>query len=341
MIPTLYGEVVNRKERTFVQDERARAVAWKLSSSTVPDSARIAAPYVRQDGSLSDELYPFCLPPEHAAVSLLPEVREMALELFDELGIPWHAGVDGGPSNHLLSSQVQCVNALGQMVHDPARLVRVFGPIVGTAEVLEIEPGRFLTFEYIGDVDYFDEAAGGQRVRGAHCTSVDAAFVHRAADDVTELVLVEWKYTESYRSRTINPTKDEVRRRRYGAALSEPDGTVRADVLEFSDLVDEPLYQLMRQQLLAHQLEQDRAHGAERVRVVHVHPTANVAYQQSLHRPSQRDLGDTVGEVWATLLRHPDRYVEVDNSVFVDPSITSGEYVARYGAVPGAATVSA
>ena len=65
--------------------------------------------------------------------------------------------------------------------------------------MLEIEPGRFLTFEYIGDVDFFGEAVDGVRVRGSMCTSVDAAFVHRTADGVVELVLVEWKYTESYR----------------------------------------------------------------------------------------------------------------------------------------------
>lgn len=320
---------------TFVQGERVRAVAWKMSSPTVPGAARVPAPYVQQDGSLSERLYPFCLPPEHATVSLLPEVRETALGLFAELRIPWHAGVDGGPSNHLLSSQVQCVNALGQMIHDPDRLVRAFGPVVGTDEVLEIEPGRWLTFEYIGDTDYFHEALNGQRTRGAHCTSVDAAFVHRTVERVVELVLVEWKYTESYRQRTIDPVKDEVRRQRYGTALTDPDGPVRADLLGFSDLVDEPLYQLMRQQLLAHQLEHDRAHGAARVRVVHVHPTANLAYQQSLQRPTQRALGDTVGEVWAKLLRHPDRYVEMDSAVFLDPEITSVEYVARYGAPAG------
>jgi hypothetical protein len=67
--------------------------------------------------------------------------------------------------------------------------------------VLEIEPGRFLTFEYIGPKDYLHEAKNGVRIRGAHCTSVDAAFLHRGTDGVVELVLVEWKYTESYRVR--------------------------------------------------------------------------------------------------------------------------------------------
>ena len=276
--------------RTFAQTERQRAVAWKLSSPTVPVEARVPAPYIRQDGTPSAVDYPFCLPADYATVSLLPEVRETALALFAELAIPWHAGVGDGPSNHLLSSQVQCVNALGQMVTDPDRVVRLFHQVVDTAEVLEIEPGRYLTFEYIGDVDYFDEAPGAQRVRGVRCTSVDAAFVHRTTSGVVELVLVEWKYTESYRPRSIDLVKDRVRWDRYGVALAAANGPVRADLLEFSDLLDEPLYQLMRQQLLAHELERDRAHGAYRVRVVHVLAPANIAYNQSLRRAAQQAL---------------------------------------------------
>ncbi len=317
-------------DQSYTNAERDRAAAWKQSSDTVPAEAKVPAAYVDKDGAAGGPLYEFCLPAEHATVSLLPEVRGTALALFHVLGIPWHAGIGDGPSNHLLSSQVQCVNALGQMVTDPERVVRAFGELLGTADVLEIEPGRFLTFEYIGDCDYFGEAVGGQRVRGAHCTSVDAAFVHRTSGGVVELVLVEWKYTESYRKRTVDAHKDKVRWNRYGAALMAADGPVIGDLLEFCDLLDEPFYQLMRQQLLAHELERARAHGVDRVRVVHVLPPANLAYQQSVHRPSQLALGSTVSDVWGRLLRHPDRFVSVNPAMFSDPAITSDEYVARY-----------
>ena len=292
---------------TFTETERARAIDWKHSTDTLPAEAVVAAPYIR-NGSASGPKYEFCIPPEHAALNLLPEVRDGALALFAELGIPWHAAIDGGPSNHLLSSQVQCVNALGQMVHEPGRIVRAFGEILGIDDVLEIEPGRFLTFEYIGPTDYFGEAPGGHRIRGAQCTSVDAAFLHRATDGIRELILLEWKYTESYRPRPPQPEKDAVRWGRYGAALSAPDSPVRDDVLPFEALLDEPIYQLMRQQLLAHELEKSHAEGADRVRVVHVLPAGNEAYQSSL-RPTHRAVGDTVSEVWHQLLRSPDRFI--------------------------------
>ena len=326
---------------TYSDEEKSRAAAWKCATLTLPAAAKVPTPYIGKDGTAGPRQYEFCLPAESAALSLLPEVRESALALFAELGIPWHAGVDGGPSNHLLSSQVQCVNALGQMVNDPSRIVRAFGDLLGIAEVLPIEPGRYLTFEYIGPTDFFGEAPNGLRIRGAHCTSVDAAFLHRTKDDLVELVLVEWKYTESYRVRKPDPAKDVVRLGRYGIAFADPDGPVRSDGLAFELVLDEPLYQLVRQQLLAHALETSAAEGADRVRVVHVLSEHNVEYQHSLHRPGHRALGETVSEVWQRLLRRPERFLSIDNAIFLDPEVTSVEYASRYGPQPEMSGVAA
>jgi hypothetical protein len=216
------------------------------------------------------------------------------------------------------------------MVSDPERIQLAFGDRLEVGEVLEVEPGRFLTFEFIGPVDVFGEAPGGNRTRGARCTSVDAAFLHRHVDGFVELVLIEWKYTESYRPRVPDPRHDATRRARYEPFLTARDSPVRHELLGFDDFLDEPLYQLMRQQLLAHELEKRQVLGADRVRVVHVLPAGNDAYQASLTRPSQLALGSTVSEIWGRVLRGSDRFVSVDSVTFVDPSITSDEYVARY-----------
>jgi hypothetical protein len=315
---------------TYTENEKVRSAAWKMQTTSLPPDAKHPAPYVGKDGLPGSTLFDFCIPAEFAAHNLLPDVRDTALTLFAELGIPWHAGVGGGPSNHLVSSQVQCANALTQMISDPRRLVRAFGELLGISEVLEIEPGRYLTFEYIGPTDFFGESPSGDRIRGAHCTSLDAAFLHRADDGAAELVLIEWKYTESYRLRAPDPAKDKIRFGRYGDAVADPDGPVRDDLLAFDRLLDEPFYQLVRQQLLAHELEKSGAEGAGRVRIVHVLPVANDAYQDSLTRPEHRALGDSVGVVWNRLLRHPDRFMSVDSAIFLDPKITSQEYVLRH-----------
>src|SRR4051812_42820320 len=101
---------------TYSQRQRLLAAAWKKHTGTLPNEARTPAAYVSKDGTADGPAHDFCLPAQFAELNLLPEVRLDALHLFGRLGIPWHAGVGGGPSNHLLSSQVQCVNALGQMV---------------------------------------------------------------------------------------------------------------------------------------------------------------------------------------------------------------------------------
>jgi hypothetical protein len=312
--------------------ERVRNATWKQSTATLPVAAREDAPYAGKSGKMRSRPLDFCLPTAFAADNLLAEVRPFALPLFAELGIPWHASVSGGPSNHLISSQVQCVNALGQMVSDPSRVQRAFDGVLDIAELLEIEPGRFLTFEYIGPTDYFGESPTGKRIRGAHCTSVDAAILYRTSAGEVELALIEWKYAEEYRRlRTPDPVKDAVRWDRYGAAWLSVEGPLSSDLIPFEDMLDEPCYQLMRQQLIAHELERQHVLGADRVRVVHVLAPGNLAYQESLTRPSQRAVGSTVDEVWSKLLCQPDRFVHLDPKVFVDPRVTSAEYVARYG----------
>lgn len=319
-------------ENAFRDAERVRNTAWKQSTSVLPAEARAAAAYIGKDGLAGSRPLDFCVPRQFAPYNLLSEVRDDSLSLFAELEIPWHAGIDADPSNHLLSSQVQCVNALGQMVDDPTRIQRAFGGVLDIAEVLPIEPGRYLTFEYIGPVDYFGESPAGPRIRGAHCTSVDAAFLYRTAAGWTELALVEWKYTEQYRRlRKPDPVKDAIRWGRYGEAWRSPNGPLHCDLVPFEDMLDEPFYQLMRQQLLAHRLEQEHVLSAERVRVVHVLDPSNVAYQQSLTRPSHRLVGETVDQVWTRLLRQPSRFSHLGPAVFLDPLVTSDEYVARYG----------
>ncbi|MGI8753609.1 MAG: PGN_0703 family putative restriction endonuclease [Acidimicrobiales bacterium] len=319
------------KPSSYAAGEKTRAAAWKAATTTLPPAAKVLAPYVDKDGKPSEREYDHCLPAAFADLSLLPEVRTEAIELFAELAIPWHAGVGHGPSNNLVSSQVQCVNALGQMVTHPERIVRAFAAPLGTVEVIPIEADRYLTFEYVGPTDYFGEAPHGERTRGAKCTSVDAAFVHRNAVGQVELILIEWKYTETYGCRRPDPGRDTVRRRRYHATFDDPDGPLRSELLDLDVLFQEPLYQLIRQQLLAYRLEQAGAHGAQRARVVHVLPPANVGYQASLHGAAAKALGATVAEVWSKLLRRPDRFASLDPEVFLDPAITSEEYVNRYG----------
>jgi hypothetical protein len=280
----------------------------------------------------------YLLPKDFAEHNLLPEVRQPALALFKELGISWHQGVRQGPSDHLRSSQVQCVNALGQMSTDPDRIIRAFGEALDIAEVRDFgvidstEAGRYLTFEFIGTTDYFGESPHGRRTRGSHNTSLDAAFAYTTKSGSDGLALVEWKFTESYPSADGRAdAKEATRRSRYAEALTAPDSPIDIQAVDLADLFHEPIYQLVRQQLLAHELEKDPSVKADVVRVVHVLSPDNIAYTRSHVAPGLRHLGRSPQEVWARLLHDPSRFVKMDPAAFLDPEITSDAYRARYG----------
>ena len=204
---------------TYVADSNRLAAAWKRASTVLPAEAK--APGVVKSRSGSPVEVDYALPRDYAEHNLLPEVRSLALDLFRDLDISWHQGANGKPSNHLRSSQVQCVNALGQMMRDRTRIERAFGTVLDIASVRDFgeidasERGRYLTFEFIATNNYFGEA----RSRGAMSTSVDAAFAYSTSDGVNGLALVEWKFTETYEGADRNAdAKRAERRRRYRVA---------------------------------------------------------------------------------------------------------------------------
>src|SRR6476620_7758054 len=97
------------KKNPYASEQKALAIAWKKRTPALSTPARQAAPWINQDG-VPIGMYEHCLPAEMADANLLPG-NHAAVELFEELGIPWHCGIGNGPGNNLLSSQVQCVNA--------------------------------------------------------------------------------------------------------------------------------------------------------------------------------------------------------------------------------------
>ena len=66
--------------------------------------------------------------------------------------------------------------------------------------MLPIEDGHYVACEWIGQKNYLREkvSGNGKRTRGANCTSADAAVMFEETDGKRQIVLIEWKYTESY-----------------------------------------------------------------------------------------------------------------------------------------------
>jgi len=301
--------------------EHVEHVPWAQRAVTAATTWKRDVLGVEQDGTYGKGTpLSYVLPAERAGLNLLPEASG-APAWFAARGRSWHRGTAAGPTNNLVSSQVQCVNALFAMRSDEQRLRAGFG---GALDIAAVEPydDGLIVFEEAGPRDVLGEGTGFGR------TLVDAAFRYREPDGRSALALVEWKYTESYFGGSGSHAE------KYRSFWLDPDGPLltaerREGPLSYEDALVEPFYQRVRQQLLAWRLELEGA--ADVVRVVRVSPAANVAYQRSLPRPTHRAAGSTVEQVWSRMLRRPDRFVHVDGNAFLDPAVTSAVYVQRYG----------
>jgi hypothetical protein len=244
--------------------------------------------------------------------NLSEEIRATAPDYFSSRSITWHTH-----SNHALSSQVCCLNFLMPLAHRPDVLGRLVGAALGIEppQMLAVEKdtdGRpwYIAFEWnAARRDYLNEA--GKRpslTRGSNSTSADA-YVEFIADGRREALVIEWKYTESYGA-PLSKDPKSTRKNRYGSIFTSPDGPVRANQgLTLEDFFYEPFYQLLRQQMLAFQLQRDPAFPAIRVRVLHISPKANLALHAVTSPRLKGRASDDAFEVFKSLLVRPEDFV--------------------------------
>ncbi len=238
------------------------------------------------------------------------------LAYFRQQNIKWHDGQGGNPSNHLCDSQVCCVNFLYPFAAQPGALAHLLRPFYpDLAEMLPVEAGQYVVFEWIGAENYLGEKLPrhGQRWRGALFTSADAAVRFRRQDGLCQMVLIEWKYTERYSNTDLRYARGSRTDRTaiYRPLYEREDCPLRRDLLpDFAALFYEPFYQFMRQQFLAHEMERTRELGADVVSVLHIAPAANRAFGR-VTSPRLTGLGETATGVWGNLLHAPDRFLSV------------------------------
>lgn len=293
----------------FLEAEKKRQSTWKKVTPHLSEQAR--AP-----GVFRGRLREFCLPRVCAEENLYWKIRLAALGYFAAYEVKWHQGQKCKCSNHLCDSMVSCVNFLFPFAGKPEALAALLRPVFPTLEqVLPMEEsGLWLAFEWIGLKNYLEERKRGdrERTRGANFTSLDAAVRFEDTSGRTQIALIEWKYTESY-GRTSKAEGESGARRHaiYQEFFEAANGPIdTSKVPDYLDLFYEPFYQMMRQQLLAHEMERRRELGAEVVTVVHICPSRNTDFQR-ITSPNLAPLGDSATGVWKRLLRKLERFVEV------------------------------
>ena len=298
---------------SFLFSEKPKQAAFKATSPYFSPSARTPA-----GGIYKGHAYPFCLPVECAAENLYPGIRQEALDYFSRHGIHWHDGQAGNPSNHLCDSQVCCVNFLFPFASHPEALAALLQHQFDIAEMLPVEDGLYVAFEWIGAENYLGERVprNGQRTRGANSTSADAAVKFRRTDGRVQVVLIEWKYTESYPSTWIRYASSGTDRTAIYQHLYDADDCPlnKSQLQHFDDLFYEPFYQFMRQQFLAHKMEKAHEMGADVVSLLHISPEHNEDFK-CITSPNLASLGNTATRVWKRLVKPVDRFSAVSTEM--------------------------
>ena len=324
-----------RKSTRFLDAQKNVQAALKSDARLFSPAAHPNGPYSLPTAKRPQpNTYPFCLPLDAATENLFAGARG-EIDRFAGTPIPWHKGVNGGPTTHMCSSQVCCVNFLSAFSSQPDALLSLVRELYPDAEqMVPVDPrgeGEFVEFEWIGDpeANYLDEGRGPnkRRTRGANATSADAAVRYADGSGNEHVLLIEWKYCESYddlssislaaRLLSLDPqTGTETRsagtrRSRYEHLLS--DVAALPDGVTFDDLCVEPLYQLMRQQMLAYAMEQSGE--AASVRVLHLSPASNADFKR-ITSDTLRDWAEAtspgeplaVTDAWRRLLIEGERF---------------------------------
>jgi hypothetical protein len=299
----------------FLSGEKKLQTSWKLTTKTLPRGAK-------KPGLYRSRMYPFCLPLEYAGYNLFQEIRDDVLSTFNRHAIIWHSSaLPGLPSNHLCSSQVFAVNMLFPFIDKPAILADALVPFFPDIErMLPVEDGRYIAFEWIGDINYLNEEPkiGDTRKRGAGNTSIDAMMMYETAAREKVMLLVEVKYSESYGVSYKRFRSDGTDRiENYGGFFYSETSPVDTDAAgNLEDFLYEPFYQLLRQTLLAAQVMEAGEPEAGRVQVVHLTVTKNRDLL-AVTSPGFRPLGRTTYEVWNRVLKAPDSFTLIPAESFL------------------------
>ena len=303
---------------------------FRSKSTTINKSSRSPTPHLH------------ILAPGCGIENLFPGIRAEngAVDFFRERYIQWWKarGYDtkaDGPTRHMVSSQIACVNFLLPLVSIPGALEAVLRAIDDdVVDVVNIEyeglraPPAPVEFEWTG----MGGSLEGNNIRGAQSTSVDAFLVAKTRAGQRRAYLIEWKYTEQY-LRTHPKYKGEgsqgdTRWRRYGKHYYGPHTSFDWGAApKMKEFMYEPFYQLMRQRLLADRMVHKRELGVHEAKIVVVVPKENWAYRALSHgnlytsQPLAERFPElkTVEEVMRASLKDPDsQFAMVAPSILVD-----------------------
>jgi hypothetical protein len=245
-------------------------------------------------------------------LNLWPGIRQDAKDYFLNNNISWWSGNEE-PTGHLLSSQIACLNHLY-----PFRQRKEC-----TDEILRNIPSLIIESHFV-DSGFIEFEKTGQRPlgkerstqRGANSTSIDSFMIGKKQNGEKVLVLIEWKYTESYSPISVLISNSGKNRFEiYQELLEDPDCPIRSR--DFKDLFFEPYYQLMRQTLLGWTMTKNKEYGVSDWLHLHVIPNENKELRERI--TSKNLIGKTLEESWKLQLKNPEKYIAISPEKLLEP----------------------
>jgi len=239
-------------------------------------------------------------------------IRENAINYFSKNNISWWNG-KSKPSGHILSSQIACLNHLYPLRQRKDCCDAILKNIEGQINSALFVDTGFIEFEKTGIKPLGKEKS---IQRGANSTSIDALMVGEKENGKRILVLIEWKYTESYTNNSLLISESGKNRLKvYEELLNDLNSPILCD--NFENLFYEPYYQLMRQTLLAWEMSKRKEYKADDWLHIHVIPKENYELRNTI--TSKNLNGNTLEESWKKLLKFPEKYIVISPEDFISP----------------------
>lgn len=247
-----------------------------------------------------------------ASLNLWAGIRYDVIDYFERNKITWWMGEKRNkPTGHLLSSQIACLNHLYCVRQRKDLASTILCKLSEVIEEAVIVDDGFVEFEVIGKTNYLNEKS---HTRGVNSTSVDAVMVGKKNNGRNILIIIEWKYTETYRE---EPKYIPERYNVYNKLLEAHDCPIVAKNHE--SLYYEPFYQLMRQTLLGWKMVRNLEYKCDDYLHVHVIPSQNVELRNKITSPGL--VGKNMSEAWMSVLKEKQKYLVITPEELVSPII--------------------
>lgn len=261
---------------------------------------------------------------ENRRDNFAPQIKyEDVIGYFKANNINWWRGNE--PTNHVLSSQIACINHLFPIRKSREAvlaLAQAIDPEIDGVEILENDKNDtqgYISFEVVSNTDHLNERknANTKLTRGSQCTSLDAVILAKKSDKKI-LLAIEWKYVENYYN--IDKSKDSSGQTRLNSYTGsenvhnpkliqnskqlEKKGNYKGSVYFF-----EPFYQLMRQTLWAEQMVKNQ--DKETIKAddyinVHIIPKDNAELRDRKYKCNN---GKDLRTTWTEQLCYKEKYV--------------------------------